>query len=262
MLHSYDVIGNIAVIRAPSSLALEKSPVAEEIMRVHSNVRTVLMQVGAVSGDFRLRNLEYVAGERRTLTVHREFGCVFEVDLAKVYFSPRLSIERKRIASLVQPDETVVNMFAGVGSFSIIMAKFSEVGKVFSIDLNPCAIEFMRKNVRLNSVQGRVIPMLGDSAQLVNERLSHVADRVLMPLPEKAYEYLDYALLALKPMGGWIHYYDFVHAAKNEEPIEKVKAKMAEKLNELGVSYTIAFGRVVRATGPHWFQVVLDVRID
>ena len=119
----------------------------------------------------------------------------------------------------------------------------------------------MRKNVRLNRVQGRVIPLFGDSAVLVKEQLSHVADRVLMPLPEKAYEYLDYALLALKPSGGWVHYYDFVHAGKSESAVEKVRDKVAAKLSELGVKYNVPFGRVVRATGPNWFQVVLDIFI-
>jgi len=257
--NSYDAVGDIAVIRVPQILAPKRKLVADAIMRVHNNVKTVLLQTSAVSGDFRTRSLEWVSGEKKTLTVHREFGCIFEVDLARCYFSPRLSFERKRIADLVQPSENVINMFSGVGCFSIIMARQGEVGKVFSIDLNPYAVEFMRKNVRLNRVEGRAIPLLGDSAVLLKEQLRHAADRVLMPLPEKAYEYLDYALLALKPAGGWIHYYDFVHAAKGEEPVVKVKAKVAAKLSRLGVSYVIPFGRVVRASGPRWFQVVLDI---
>jgi tRNA (guanine37-N1)-methyltransferase len=259
---SYDVVGDIAIIRAPQGLAPESSVFAHAVMQVHSNVKTVLMQAGAVSGDFRIRRLEWVSGERKTLAVHREFGCVFEVDLARCYFSPRLSFERKRVASLVQPNEVVVNMFGGVGCFSIVMARHSDVAKVFSIDLNPSAVEFMRKNVRLNRVEGRIFPLHGDSTVIVRERLSHVADRVLMPLPEKAYEYLDSALFALKPSGGWIHYYDFVHAGKDEEPVEKVRDKVAANLSELKMNYDVPFGRVVRATGPNWYQVVLDIFID
>jgi tRNA (guanine37-N1)-methyltransferase len=259
---SYDIVGDIAIIRVPQVLVPKSSVIAHSIMQVHKNVKTVLMQTGAVSGNYRLRKLECVAGEERTLTVHREFDCAFEVDLARCYFSPRLSFERKRIADLVKPHEVVVNMFAGVGCFSIVMAKHSGVAKVFSVDLNPWAVEFMWKNVRLNRVQGRVIPLHGDATVLVRERLSCVADRVLMPLPEKAYEYLDCALLALKPEGGWVHYYDFVHAGKGEDPVEKVKDKAAAKLNQLNVNYDIPFGRVVRATGPNWFQVVLDISID
>jgi len=258
---SYDVVGDIAVIRVPETLKLKIPIVAEAIMQAHKNVRTVLLQISAVSGDFRLRQLEWVAGEKKTTTVHKEFGCLFEVDLQQCYFSPRLSFERKRVASLVHPHEVVVNMFAGVGCFSILMAKHSKVERVFSIDVNPLAFEFMSKNVRLNKVQNKVVPVLGDAEKVVKEQLSRIADRVLMPLPEKAFEYLDYALMALKPRGGWVHYYDFVHAKRAENSVEKVSEKVTAKLNESNVKSSVAFGRVVRTTGPRWFQVVLDVLV-
>jgi len=223
LFRSFDIVGDIAVIRVPEAFESRGQIVAEAIMQMHKNVKTVLLQTGAVSGDLRLRQLRWVLGERKSKTVHKEFGCLFEVDLECCYFSPRLSFERRRVASLVRPSEIVVNMFAGVGCFSIVMAKHGDVGKVFSIDVNPSAFEFMLKNVRLNSVQSKVFPILGDAKSIVKEQLSRVADRVLMPLPEKAYEYLDYALMALKPRGGWVHYYDFVHAGKGENPVEKVR---------------------------------------
>jgi len=256
---SYDVVGDIAVIRVPETLKPRSQIVAEAIMQTHKNVRTILLQTGAVSGDFRLRQLKWVAGERKTTTVHKEFGCLFEVDLERCYFSPRLSFERRRVASLVQPREVVMNMFAGVGCFSVVMAKHSKVDRVFSIDVNPFAFEFMLKNVRLNRVQSKVVPVLGDAKKVVTEKLRQVADRVLMPLPEKAYEYLDYALMALKPHGGLVHFYDFVHAGKGENPVEKVRDKVTAKLNASNVESKFSFGRVVRLTGPYWFQVVVDV---
>jgi len=259
LFKSYDVVGDIAVIRVPEALKSQRQMVAEAVMQTHKNVKTVLLQASAISGDFRLRQLEWVAGERKTITVHKEYGCVFEVDLERCYFSPRLSFERRRVAGLVLPREIVVNMFAGVGCFSIIMAKHSEVEKVFSIDVNPCAFDFMLKNVRLNRVLGKVVPVLDDAKKVVSENFNGVADRVLMPLPEKAYEYLDYALIALKPDGGWVHYYDFVHVGKGENPVEKVRDKVTGKLNKLKLKFDIPFGRVVRATGPCWFQVVIDV---
>jgi len=258
---SYDVVGDIAVIRVPETLKPKSQIVAEAVMQANKNVRTVLLQTSAVSGDFRLRQLEWVAGERKTTTVHREFGCLFEVDLERCYFSPRLSFERRRVASLVQPHEVVVNMFAGVGCFSIVMAKHSKVERVFSIDVNPLAFEFMLKNIRLNRAQSKVVPIFGDAEKVVKEQLNGVADRVLMPLPEKAYEYLDCALMALKPSGGWVHFYDFVHAGKSEDPVEKVRDKVTAKFYESNVNSHIHFSRVVRATGPYWFQVVLDVLV-
>lgn len=258
---SYDVVGNVAIIRIPNGLALEAHIIAEAIMQTDKHVKTVLKQSSAVSGDFRLRGLEWVLGEEKTETVHKESGCFFRVDLAQCYFSPRLSFERMRIAHLMQPDEVALNMFAGAGCFSILMAKLGKALKVYSVDLNPVAVAFMRDNARLNRVSDRVVPILGDSKDVILARLRCVANRVVMPLPEKAFEYLDFAVLALKPEGGWVHYYDFVHALKDVDPVEKVRVKVTEKLEGLGVGFSVPFGRVVRSTGPNWYQIVLDVRI-
>ncbi len=259
--NSYDIIGNIAIIRLPYASTENAQSVAKAIMSINKNVKTVLVQESPVAGDFRLRRLNHVSGENNTRTIHREFGCLFSVDVAKSYFSPRLSHERMRIARMVEPGETVVNMFAGVGCFSIIIAKHSSAMKVFSIDVNPAAIQFMQENIRLNRVYDKVIPLQGDSKEIIKNRLQHVADRVLMPLPEKALEYLPCAVSALKVSGGWIHYYSFEHAAKTESPAEKAKLKVAETLNALGVDFKVPFVRVVRSTGPNWFQLAADVHI-
>mgnify|MGYP001144633633 CR=1 FL=1 len=261
LYRSYDIVGEIAIVRLPEHLQNRTQIIAEAIMQTHKHIKTVLCQAGPVSGDLRLRKLEWVAGERKFETTYREHGCVFKVDLEKCYFSPRLSYERMRISRQVQPNEVVVNMFAGVGCYSILMAKHSQAEKIYSIDINPVAIEYMRENIRLNRVEGRVVPLLGDAKKIIEERLTNTANRVLMPLPEKAYEYLDCAVSALKSAGGWIHYYDFEHAKKHENPIEKVKAKAYGKLQKLSVDFEVPFGRVVRNTGPNWYQVVIDIEV-
>jgi tRNA (guanine37-N1)-methyltransferase len=259
--NSHDIIGDIAIFRSQQASLKSAQNIAEAIMRIHKNVKTVLAQVGSVAGDFRLRRLLHVAGENRTTTFCKESGCLFSVDVEKCYFSPRLFYERSRIAGLVRSDETVANMFAGVGCFSIVIAKRLDVAKVLSIDVSPAAIQFMHENIRINRVYGKVIPILGDSKMIVEQQLKRVADRVLMPLPEKAFSYLLYAVSALKTSGGWVHYYDFEHAGKNENPVEKVKWRVAKKLSSLNVAFEFAFSRVVRSTGPNWYQVVLDIHI-
>jgi len=93
-------------------------------------------------------------------------------------------------------------MFAGVGCFSILIARNVPTAKVYSIDVNPVAFEFMQENVVVNRAFGQVFPLLGDAKALIETRLRGVADRVLMPLPEKALEYLPCAVAALKPSGG------------------------------------------------------------
>jgi tRNA (guanine37-N1)-methyltransferase len=259
---SYDIVGNIAIIRVTEASKRHSKAIGEAIMSIYKNVKTVLAQISPVYGDFRLRKLDCVAGENKTETIHRESECLFMVDVVKCYFSPRLFHERMRIADLVKNNEIIVNMFAGVGCFSIIIANHLHVGKVYSVDVNPVAIQHMQKNVRMNRVYGKVIPILGDAKEVIKKKLRHVANRVLMPLPEKALEYLPYALLALKEAGGWIHYYDFEYAKKNENPIEKVKLKVTKKLESLSVDFEIPFGRVVRTTGPNWHQIALDIKAN
>jgi len=104
--------------------------------------------------------------------------------------------------------------------------------------------------------------LLGDSKEIIMADLEGTADRVLMPLPEKALEYLPYAICSLKKQGGWIHFYDFQHAFGKENPAEKTQLRVAEKLDGLGVDCVFAFSRVVRRTGPNWYQTVLDIRVD
>jgi tRNA (guanine37-N1)-methyltransferase len=260
--NSFDIIGDIAIIKVMCGNIADAERVAKKIMDVHRNIKTVLTPLTCITGDFRVRELSLLAGEDKTSTLHKESGCIFMVDVEKTYFSPRLSFEHQRIANLVKSNETVVNMFAGVGCFSIIIAKTVSPVKVYSIDFNPTALKCMEKNVNINKVQGSVFPILGDSKDIISAQLGGIADRVLMPLPEKALEYLPYALSALKSSGGMIHYYDFQHAPGKENPIEKTKLMVAKKLDNLGVSYVFVNSRVMRPTGPNWYQTVLDIQVD
>ena len=258
--NSFDIVGDIAIIKLPKDSAVDGHFIANRIMSSHKNVKTVYATTSPCVGDFRTRKLKLLAGEAKTVTLYKEAGCVFAVDVERCYFSPRLSHERLRIAGKVTGEETVVNMFAGVGCFSVIIAKKVPSSKVFSIDLNPTAVEFMERNVRLNRIYPRVIPILGDAKDVIESRLKGKADRILMPLPEKAIEYLPNAVSALRGRG-FIHLYDFEHAVGSEDPVEKTKLKVEEKLDGMGVNYHFDSSRVVRSTGPNWYQTVLDIGV-
>ena len=257
--NSFDVIGDIAIIK--HNKVQNAEAVAKQIMIIHRNIKTVLTPVTHIRGDYRVRKLELLSGENKTVTAHKESGCTFKVDVENCYFSPRLSYEHSRIANLVRSGETVVNMFAGVGCFSIRIAKTKYQTKVFSIDINPTAIQLMKENIKINGVCNQVFPLLGDAKDLIQVQLQSIADRVLMPLPEKALQYLPYALLALKQTGGWIHYYDFQHAYVKENPVEKTKNKVSEKLDNSGIGYLFANSRIIRPIGPNWYQTVIDIKI-
>jgi len=142
----------------------------------------------------------------------------------------------------------------------VIIAKHSRPEKIYSIDINPIAVQFLKENARLNRVERQVLPILGDAKETIEGRLRRIADRVIMPLPEKAYEYIETALLALKSRGGVIHYYGFEYSANGENAIEKTRKRVSEKLETLGVNFGLLSNRILRTTGPNWHQIALDIK--
>ena len=254
-----DVIGDIAIIEVPPELKIYEKQISEAIMERHRNVRTVLAKAGAVSGTYRLREFTLIAGEQKTSTVHKEFGCTFYVDVAKAYFSPRLSHEHERVASLVQQDETVVDLFAGVGPFSVLIAKRNKSVKVYAVDINAQAIDLLKRNIRANRVENRVFPMLGDARQVVEKKLVGVADRVIMNLPENATEFVEVACEATKSAGGIIHFYGFVHLPNT---LENMRLRFSEAVDKTGRKVDrFLFAKTIRETAPYEWQFVLDAKI-
>jgi len=255
---AFDQIGDIVIIKIPDELISKKKLIAEAILANVRTAKAVFAQVSAVKGDFRVRDLDFIAGENRTVTEYKEHACRFKVDVAKAYFSPRLSTERQRIADMVGDGETIVNMFAGVGTYSVVIAKMNKTCKIYSIDSNAAASELDKVNAKLNKVQDRIITICGDASDVIKEKLEGQADRVLMPLPEKAREFVDSAVLALKGKG-IVHY--FAHV--------KADGKKAGK--ELGLQdahdafakydHKVLAVRVVREVGPRIYQIVADVSV-
>jgi len=251
---SFDVVGDIAVIKIPDSLIDKKHLIGESLLKVQGNVNTVLRQKSPVSGEFRTRGLEVIAGEEKTETTHKEYGCSFDVDLEEVYFSPRLAHERNRITQKVEDGEVITNMFAGVGCYSILAAVNSNPEKVYSIDKNEKAVEYMKRNIRKNKVGDKVIPVKGDARDVIDEYLIGKSDRVLMPLPEFARDFIDYAVKTVKPEGGVIHFYDY-----GEEP--EVFEPSFEFIKDLDIDRSVELKdkAIVRSYAPNLYHVVLDL---
>lgn len=254
-----DFVGDIAIIEVQPELNAYKPLIGKAVLKAHKNLRTVLAKAGAIAGTYRTRKFDIIAGELKTETTHREHGCLYYVDLAKAYFSPRLSYEHKRVASLIQDGEIVADLFAGIGPFSISIAKTHKNVKVYAVDINPHAIEFLKKNIKLNKVEDKVFPILGDAKQVVERSLLNSVDRVIMNLPEKALEYLDVACKAVKPQGGIVHFYSFISVFQT---LESVASNFTDAVKKCGRSVEkILFSRLVRATAPHEWQAVLDAKI-
>jgi tRNA (guanine37-N1)-methyltransferase len=254
-----DAVGDIAIIEIPPELEIHKAAVGEAVLEVHRNVRVVLAKAGKISGTFRLRDFEFLAGEHRTVTVYREHGCVYEVDVAKAYFSPRLGTEHQRVAVLVGEGEVVVDLFAGVGPFAVPIAKRQPTAKVYAIDINADAVEMLKKNARLNRVEAKIFPITGDAREVVDERLAGTADRVIMNLPETASEFIDVACKAIKPGGGIVHFYGFVRLPRTIEDMQQEFSQAVEKSGRYVEAFTCC--KMVRETAPFEWQAVLDAKI-
>jgi tRNA (guanine37-N1)-methyltransferase len=255
---AFDQIGDIVIVKIPDALLAKKQLIADAILANVKTAKAVFAQASAVRGDFRIRDLELLAGEDRTTTEYKEHGCRFKVDVARAYFSPRLSTERQRIANLVQDNETVINMFAGVGTYSIIIAKLVKTCRVYSIDSNPVANELCIQNAKMNKVSDRVIPVCDDAAHAIESGLAGTADRVLMPLPERAKEFIGPAVSALKEKGV-VHYFAHVRADDKKE----AKEAGAKDAHEAFAPYKhgIENVTVVRGVGSRTYQVVADVTV-
>jgi tRNA (guanine37-N1)-methyltransferase len=257
-VRAFDIVGDIAVIKLPDELLSKRHLIGEAVMEVHPSLRTVLLQTSPVKGEFRTRALQVIAGGPETETLHRESGCEFKVDLARVYFSPRLAHERARIATQVAQGEAVANLFAGVGCYSIIIAKRGNPSVIYSIDKNPVAFEYMRENIRINKVGDKVIPILGDAREVVENRLVGMVDRVLMPLPELARYFFDTALATLKRGGGVVHFYDF---GEEPDPFGKSSDFVRREGEKRGFKIEVLNKRKVRSYATKCYHVVLDVAV-
>jgi len=255
-----DFVGDIAIVEIPPELSSYKKQIGEALLKAHKQTCTVLAKSGAVEGVYRLRDFEVIAGAKKTVTVYREYGCVYHVDVAKAYFSPRLSTEHNRVASTVKTGETVVDLFAGVGPFAIPIAKKHENVRVYAVDVNPDAVTLLKRNVAVNRAEKQVVPILGDARQVVKEQLSGKADHVIMNLPETALEFMDVACEALKPEGGILHYYGF---EKDSDPLETATACLTEAVNRNNRQVkNILLAKTVREVAPYSWQVVVDAEIQ
>jgi len=248
-----DVVGDIAIIRLGEFSASEKRKVAGALLEELKNLRVVMEQEGGIEGEYRLRTLRHLAGERRSLTLHRENGCSFKVDVRKCYFSPRLSTERLRIAEAVRPTERVLNMFAGVGPFSIPIAKLKGA-RVVSCELNEYAARLHSENDALNRVEGMIEVVNIDAADLPRKTKGKF-DRVLMPLPSQADRFLNIAL-AMAKKGGTVHYYRHVLGMDEND----ANSSLHGELRGLLPRKTAFTTRRVREVGPRWVEMTAEIR--
>lgn len=249
---SFDVIGDIAILKIPESLLEHREEIGRAILEWNRNLRVVAQDHG-VTGVFRIRKLEILAGEDRTTTVHTEHGLRYRVDVARAYFSPRLGSERLRVAEQVRPGEAVADPFAGVGPYAILIARRRQPARVIASDSNPVAVDLLRQNVAANRAE-RVEARPDDVRAALRENAP--LDRIILDLPHSAMEFLPDAVQAVGPRGV-VHLYSIVEDADCEDRVRTIRrlvethGRRAERLQ----------AHVVRAYSPTQHHVAFDLTV-
>lgn len=269
---SYDVIGSIAILEfeKPDQIKNKdfidyKRLVANAVININKNVKSVFEKKSKIKGSYRLRDFVYLSGENKTETVHKENNCVFHLDIKKTFFSPRLVYERRRISeSRIKEGETIVDMFAGVGPFSIQIAQLNHV-EIHAFDLNPFAYSYLKKNLSSNRLDGMIFPYNINVRDLLNptnqigEKLRNSVDRIIMNLPESSIDFIDVACFLMKTTGGILHFYNFLEKSKLiNETIKILEKKLSESNWFMEEKF---FSKIVKSYSPKTELFVIDLSI-
>jgi len=211
---SFDVIGTIAILEVDVGLRSKEKIVAEALLKSNPNIKTVLRKDDKHSGEFRTQKMKWLAGVNTKETLHKENGAVLLLDVENVYFSPRLSTERKRISELVKPGEEILVMFSGCAPYPCVLSKNTKAKSILGIEINPDGHKYGLKNIELNKLKN--VELINGDVKIEVPKLNRTFDRILMPLPKSAGDFLDSAILASKN-GTIIHFYYFLHEDKFKE---------------------------------------------
>jgi len=252
----WQIIGRVIIISVHSDLYSAKTHIGSALLQMYPYCKSVYIDKG-IRGDLRKPDRELIAQRDYVNspqeTVHIENGCKFKLDVTRVMFSKGNLQERIRMSTLGS-GEVVVDMFAGIGYFTIPMVVHSAPKKIIAIELNPESYYYLVENTRLNNGEDIVEPILGDCA---NNTPVCVADRVIMGYVKRTHYYLANAVLALKP-SGVLHYHETVPVhLMPERPIQRIRSSAEEQGREIEV----LCWRKVKKYSPGVWHVVVDVRV-
>jgi len=214
------IMGGVALIRLRSELDKLEEEIGRLLLEFY-RVKAVYRIYG-VTGIERKPMIKHLAGEEVREIVHREYGCCFKLDLTRLMLCLGNSFERLRMAALTRDSEVVLDMFAGIGQFTIPIAVLSNPSKIYSIELNPEAYGYLLENVKLNGVEDKVHAILGDCVEIVPKKFRGIADRIIMGYFHGTMKALPAALSALKPIGGIIHFHELARRGSEERFVEQV----------------------------------------
>ncbi len=218
---SYDIVGDILILDIPDELKERQKQIAQEFLKKHPHVKTVVKKKGIHSGKYRLQKYAHLAGKRNKETEYKENGVRLRLNIEKTYFSPRSATERLRIAKQVKKGEIILVMFSGIAPYALVIAKNADPKEIYGIEANPSAHKYALENLVLNKADN--IKLFKGDVKKILPKLKKKFDRIIMPLPKGAEEFLPLALKSLNKKG-IIHFYGF-----EEEP--DINKKLKEKIS-------------------------------
>jgi tRNA wybutosine-synthesizing protein 2 len=256
----FQTIGKIMILKLNPALLKNKEVIAQKCMEILPSIKSVYLNNGKIEGTFRTPNsMEYIAGENNSMVMHKEHEVIYSFDFTKIMFSQGNLSERKYLATLVKEGEIIVDMFAGIGYFSLSIGKHSKPNRIYSIELNPDAFNYLVKNIKLNHLENLIIPINGDSKEeVVKLSISGLrAHRVIMGIFPAPKDFIKEALSIARDEGSIYHY----------EGVSE-KNKYMDLFNDFdSIAKTQGFGcrllekRFVKSYGPHLYHIVLDILV-
>tara|TARA_Y100000034_G_C6870901_1_gene397612 strand:- start:131 stop:937 length:807 start_codon:yes stop_codon:yes gene_type:complete len=246
---SYSIVGSIAIFaHFPEELKTKEKLIANTLLKLNKNIETVAKKTKQYSGKYRTPKIKIIAGKKTKVTTYKENEIILKLNVETCYFSPRLSNERLRISNLVKPKESVLVLFSGVGPYTIQIAKKAK--EVYSIEINPTAIDFQKENILLNRLDN--VRLYKGDVNKILPTINKKFDRIVMPLPKSAEDFLKIALTKAKK-GSVIHFYDFQEQSELKNSVEKVK----KHIKNFKLLKVIKCGQF----GPGKFRVCVDFKI-
>jgi tRNA wybutosine-synthesizing protein 2 len=251
---SYQIVGTVLLMKLSKLTTAQKNKIGKAMLEMLPNVKTVC-EVKEVAGEFREPIVSVLAGNG-TATLHKENDIIYKIDAAKIMFSKGNLTERKRLIEQVKPGEEIVDMFAGIGYFSLGLAKFTKARRIMAIEKNPVAYRFLTDNIEINKVPQ--IHAVNDDCKLAAAGLREHADRIIMGYFPGTEKFLPYAIYMAKE-GGIIHYHNIY---KIHELWAKPLAEIKEACDHYRIGYEVLAKKKVKSYAPYVQHVVVDFRIS
>ncbi len=259
-MSSYDILGNIAIIKGEEKTKSEKIAEAKELLK-KPGVRTVLEKIGNIKGRLRTINTKYILGQRNLKALVKENGCLFKLNVETCYFSPRLSNERQIIAGKIKKTDRVLVMFAGVGAYPIVIYKYKKPKEIIGIEIGKECCRYFQENLKLNKVNPYAVKVIqGDVKKKINKEFIKEHGRfdvVIMARPNLKESFLKYGLLGSKK-GTRLFYYGFCKDDEVNELVNKLKKEATQLKREIKIKDIVAAGEI--APYKHRYRIEIEVK--